>query len=169
MFHWISHLPHMSSDIWIKSQNPERLQLFVFGDFIYNLKHNVHFLWCWSIPGNDTHCTFKLLLIIYLKFINARYSGWSLGENMDKSRGYQIALKPSFCVFTLLLLSFCQICLMQGPIKCCIIPEMSIVGPYPPWQWHGFPLSRRQPVFFSYSDKVARGAAICSNLRLLSD
>lgn len=170
MFHWISHLPHTSCDIWVKSQNPEHIQLFVCGDFvIYNLMCIFSSMLCWLIPVNDTHWTFKLLLIIYFKFIKARFSGCSLCEYVDKSKSYQIALHPSFGVFTSLLLSFCRICLMQGPIKCCIILETSIVGPYPPWQWHGFPLSGRRPVFFSYSDKVARGAAICSNRWLLSD
>lgn len=168
MFHWISS----SHELWYLGQITKPWaysQLFVFGDFIYNLMCIFSSLLCWSIPVIDTHWTFKLLLIIYSIFINACFSGCSLRENMDQSRGYQIALHPSFGVFTLLLLSFCWICLMQGPIKCCIIPEMSIVGPYPPWQWHGFPLSRRRPVFFSYSDKVARGAAICRNRWLLSD
>lgn len=172
MFHWISHLPHMSCDIWVKSQNPEHIHsyLFLVTSYItWNIMCIFSSILCWSIPVNDTHWTIELLLIIRLKFIKARFSGCSLRENMDKSRGYQIALHPSFGVFTLLLLSFCRICLMQGPTKCCIIPETSIVGPYPPWQWHGFPLSRRRPVFFSYSDKVAQGAAICSNRWLLSD
>lgn len=42
---------------------------------------------------------------------------------------------------------------MQGPIKCCIIPETSAVWPHPRWQWHGFPLSGRRPVVFAYGDK----------------
>lgn len=36
-------------------------------------------------------------------------------------------------------------------------------------KWHGFPLSGRRPVFFTYGDKVARGAAICGHRCLLSD
>lgn len=40
--------------------------------------------------------------------------------------------------------------LMQGPIKCCIIPETSAVWPHPQRQWHGFPLSGRRPVLFAH-------------------
>lgn len=50
----------------------------------------------------------------------------------------------------------------KAPLNVTSFQLYRLVKSYSHWQWHGFPLFRRPVVFLSYSDKIARGTAPCS-------